>query len=117
MRYEVDLTKGHKTGFYVDQRDNRAEVGLGQKGRVLDVCCYTGGFAINAALGGAADVTGWTPRPSRWTSRGETRRSTASGATAFVQSEAQYLDDLVADAGNLGTFDMIVLDPPKLAPA
>ena len=121
VRYEVDLTKGHKTGFYVDQRDNRAEVralGAG-KGRVLDVCCYTGGFAINAALGGAADVTGVDSSPLALDiARRNAEVNGVAARTAFVQSEAfKYLDDLVADAGNLGTFDMIVLDPPKLAPS
>uniref|UniRef100_A0A7S0NKQ8 PUA domain-containing protein n=1 Tax=Micromonas pusilla TaxID=38833 RepID=A0A7S0NKQ8_MICPS len=121
VRYEVDLTKGHKTGFYVDQRDNRAEVralGAG-KGRVLDVCCYTGGFAINAALGGAADVTGVDSSPLALDiARRNAEVNGVAARTAFVQSEAfKYLDDLVVDAGNLGTFDMIVLDPPKLAPS
>jgi len=121
VRYEVDLTKGHKTGFYVDQRDNRAEVralGAG-KGRVLDVCCYTGGFAINAALGGAADVTGVDSSPLALDiARRNAEVNGVAASTTFVQSEAfKYLDDLVADEGNLGTFDMIVLDPPKLAPS
>ena len=121
VRYEVDLTKGHKTGFYVDQRDNRAEVralGAGKK-RVLDVCCYTGGFAINAALGGAADVTGVDSSPLALDIARRNADVNGVGArTTFVQSEAfKYLDDLVADSGNLGTFDMIVLDPPKLAPS
>jgi 23S rRNA (cytosine1962-C5)-methyltransferase len=58
VRYEVDFAAGHKTGFFCDQRDNRRRFGqLVTGARVLDLCSYTGGFAISAALGGAADVT------------------------------------------------------------
>lgn len=60
VRYEVDFTKGHKTGFFCDQRENRLKLArLAAPGRLLDLCCYTGGFAITAAtLGVATDVTG-----------------------------------------------------------
>ena len=59
VRYHVALG-GQKTGFYADQRDSRAFVqGVVTPGsRVLDLCCYSGGFAINAALAGAGSVTG-----------------------------------------------------------
>ena len=57
MKYLVNLTEGHKTGFYVDQRDNRAYIGELSKASndnsdfsVLDCCTYTGGFAINAPV-------------------------------------------------------------------
>jgi 23S rRNA G2069 N7-methylase RlmK/C1962 C5-methylase RlmI len=121
VKYEVDLTKGHKTGFYVDQRDNRAEVralGVG-KGKVLDVCCYTGGFAINAALGGASAVTGVDSSPLALDiARRNAEVNGVAGSINFVQADAfNYLDDLVADECSAGTFDMIVLDPPKLAPS
>jgi 23S rRNA G2069 N7-methylase RlmK/C1962 C5-methylase RlmI len=50
---------GQKTGFYADQRENREYLRKLVKGkRVLDLCCYTGGFALNAALAGAAEVVG-----------------------------------------------------------
>jgi len=58
IRYEIDFSNGHKTGFFCDQRENRRRFGDLAKGRrVLDLCCYSGGFAISAALGGAAEVT------------------------------------------------------------
>ena len=106
VRYEVDLTKGHKTGFYVDQRDNRAEVrepwARERKGprRLL----LHRGFAINAALGGAADVTGVDSSPPALDIARRNADVNGVGArTTFVQSEAfKYLDDLVADSGNLG---------------
>lgn len=51
--------EGQKTGFYADQRENRYFISSISKGqRVLDICCYSGGFALNAAYGGAADVIG-----------------------------------------------------------
>ena len=56
---------GQKTGFYADQRENRhflSTISDGQ--RVLDMCCYTGGFALNAARGHAFDVTGMVSNPA-----------------------------------------------------
>jgi len=60
VRFEVDFTSGHKTGFFCDQRDNRRRfAGLVAGRRVLDLCCYTGGFAIAAAVRGQpGEVTG-----------------------------------------------------------
>lgn len=58
ISYAISLV-GQKTGFYADQRENRqfiSTISAGQK--VLDVCCYSGGFALNAACGGAVDVLG-----------------------------------------------------------
>jgi 23S rRNA G2069 N7-methylase RlmK/C1962 C5-methylase RlmI len=59
VRYRVALS-GQKTGFYADQRDSRAFLqGVVATGAaVLDLCCYSGGFAINAALAGATSVLG-----------------------------------------------------------
>ena len=59
VRYRVALS-GQKTGFYADQRDSRAFLrGIVAPGSdVLDLCCYSGGFAVNAALAGAASVLG-----------------------------------------------------------
>lgn len=56
--YTISL-EGQKTGYYADQRDNRhfiSKISSGQ--RVLDVCCYSGGFALNSVHGGAINVTG-----------------------------------------------------------
>jgi 23S rRNA (cytosine1962-C5)-methyltransferase len=60
VRYEVDFASGHKTGFFCDQRENRKRLAGWVRGRrVLDLCCYTGGFALAAkVLGGAEEVTG-----------------------------------------------------------
>ena len=59
MRFLVSPSTGQKTGFYADQRDSRLAIRqLAQGKRVLDLCCYTGGFALNALAGGALHVTG-----------------------------------------------------------
>lgn len=51
--------EGQKTGFYADQRENRHFISTISEGqRVLDMCCYSGGFALNAVCGGAVNVTG-----------------------------------------------------------
>lgn len=55
--FEINFAESHKTGFFCDQRENRRLFGSMVAGQdVLDLCCYTGGFAINAALAGAAEV-------------------------------------------------------------
>jgi 23S rRNA G2069 N7-methylase RlmK/C1962 C5-methylase RlmI len=56
--YAISLD-GQKTGFYADQRENRQFIStMSDSKKVLDICCYSGGFALNAAQGGAASVTG-----------------------------------------------------------
>src|SRR6185437_12979654 len=57
-RFAVDVRAGQKTGFFLDQRDNRRMIRAHAAGaRVLNVFCYTGGFSLHAALGGATHVT------------------------------------------------------------
>lgn len=51
--------EGQKTGFYADQRENRHFISTISNGqRILDICCYSGGFSLNAVRGGAINVTG-----------------------------------------------------------
>lgn len=58
ISYAISL-EGQKTGFYTDQRENRHFISTISAGkRVLDLCCYSGGFALNAARGGATSVIG-----------------------------------------------------------
>lgn len=57
--YYLVSPEGQKTGFYADQRENRHLISsLSKDKRVLDLCCYTGGFSLGALLGGAHHVTG-----------------------------------------------------------
>jgi 23S rRNA (cytosine1962-C5)-methyltransferase len=115
-RYLVDVATGHKTGFYLDQRDNRSAVAAIARDRtVLDVCSFTGGFTMAALQGGAASVTAIdssgpalaqaarTLEAAGWAERAEMVE-----ADAFKElRRRQHLDGPRPD--------MIVLDPPKLA--
>lgn len=110
LRFRIDFARGHKTGFFCDQRDNRRRVSELAKGRdVLDLCCYTGGFALHAVAGGARKVVGVDMDEEAL----ETARQNARLNHAKV-------DFLHADIFNYlrqskETFDLIVLDPPKMA--
>ncbi|TCG07063.1 23S rRNA methyltransferase [Paraburkholderia steynii] len=118
VRYHVDVRNGHKTGFYVDQRDNRALVQELSKDRdVLNCFCYTGGFSLAALKGGAKRVVSID-------SSGEALALAQANVTAngFDAERATWLD---ADAFKTlrrlyddgERFDLIVLDPPKFAPS
>ncbi|MCG2583964.1 class I SAM-dependent rRNA methyltransferase [Massilia sp. TS11] len=116
VRYAINVKTGHKTGFYVDQRDNRKLVMDHAAGRdVLNCFCYTGGFSLAALKGGAAHVTSVD-------SAGEAlalaQRNQA--LNDFAPERAEWWDDDVfkllrhlRDEGR--TYDMIILDPPKFA--
>ena len=116
----LDVAEGHKTGFYLDQRDNRRRFAdavrhFGVK-RVLNCYCYTGGFSVAALAGGAAHVT------SVDSSAPALARASAHVAlNGFDTARHEALDadvnQTLRDALKQGrTFDAIVLDPPKFAP-
>lgn len=112
-RYRVHFGSGHKTGFFCDQRDNRLRVAeLCQGKSVLDVCCYTGGFAVMAAkLGGAAEVTG-IDLDEAPLEQAKQNAALNDVRAKFVQADAfAYMRDMLR-AGR--QYDMVVLDPPKL---
>jgi 23S rRNA (cytosine1962-C5)-methyltransferase len=116
----VDIAGGHKTGFYLDQRDSRRKFSEYarrlQFQRVLNCYCYTGGFTVAALSGGAAHVT------SIDSSGPALERARAHVAlNSFAAARADFLDaDVNASLRRFieegRTFDAIVLDPPKLAP-
>jgi len=116
VRYHVDVRNGHKTGFYVDQRDNRALVQTYAEGRdALNCFCYTGGFSLAAMKGGATRVVSID-------SSGEALATAQKNVVAngFDAARASWLD---ADAFKTlrrlheegERFDLVVLDPPKFA--
>ena len=117
--YLVDVGTGHKTGFYLDQRDNRTLVaGLARDRHVLDVCSFTGGFTVAALQGGAASVTAVD---SSGPALAQARRTVAAAGGAgdvtvtFVEADAfSELRRLRREHAG-PPFDLIVLDPPKLA--
>ena len=119
VRMEVDIVAGHKTGFYLDQRDNRQLLRQFAKGRrVLNCFSYSGGFSLQALAGGATSVLSIDSsgpaltaaarnlalNPELDAGRGEWRE-----ADVFAELR------LLAAAGE--KFDLIVLDPPKFAPS
>ena len=116
----VDVAEGHKTGFYLDQRDNRKLFAdtvrhFGFQ-RVLNCYCYTGGFSVAALHGGASHVTGIdssAPALARACAHVERNGFDASRHTAVDADVNRSLRDML-DSGQ--RFDAIVLDPPKFAP-
>jgi 23S rRNA (cytosine1962-C5)-methyltransferase len=118
--FALDVASGHKTGFYLDQRDNRRRFAdwvrqLGCR-RVLNCYCYTGGFSVAALAGGAAHVTAVD---SSAPALERARANLALNGVDEARHEALDADvnatlRRLLDAGR--RFDAIVLDPPKLAP-
>lgn len=112
-RFRVDFTAGHKTGFFCDQRDNRKLVASFCKDKtVLDLCCYTGGFSVQAKkLGGAAEVTG-VDLDEEPLALARENANLNQVRCRFVQADVfAYMRDMLS-AGR--KFDVVILDPPKL---
>ena len=116
VKFLVDVRKGHKTGFYLDQRDARAAVGALTNGmEVLNCFSYTGGFGLFARAAGAASVTQVDISKEALELA---RKNEALGhfcGTKMEYAEADVFQFLrkCRDAGR--TFDMVILDPPKFA--
>lgn len=114
VRYRVDVQEGHKTGFFCDQRDNRRRFAdLVSDAEVLDLCCYTGGFALSAArLGRARSVTG-VDLDENAVALARENANLNQLRVDFVYADVfTYLRQMLA---NERQFDAVVLDPPKLA--
>jgi len=115
VRFGVDVSVGQKTGFYLDQRENRRVAAGYMQGRsVLDLFCYSGGFALAASmLGGASDVLGAdSSEPAiRWARANAELNGVRN--VRFEQRECFELLDELRAAGR--TFGAVILDPPKFA--
>jgi 23S rRNA (cytosine1962-C5)-methyltransferase len=114
----ADVAAGHKTGFYLDQRENRLDVAqLAAGRRVLDLFCYTGGFTVPALAGGAASVVAVdSSAPALELAATNVERNSGQGVTddvSFVQADVFTHLRRLRDEG--AQFDLIVADPPKLA--
>jgi len=117
LNYRVDVEAGQKTGFFLDQRENRQRVRSLAAGReVLDAFCYTGGFSVAALAGGAARVTAVDSSASALEVAMENVNSNSfeNSRIAFEQADVFAYQRLLRDRG--GSFGLIVLDPPKFAP-
>lgn len=113
LRFAVDFENGHKTGFFCDQRDNRRKLaGFCAGKRVLDLCCYTGGFSLAAkVLGNAAEVTG-VDLDENAVSQAKRNANLNQTRINFVHSDTfTYARQMQANGER---FDVVVLDPPKL---
>ncbi len=115
LTFKVEIDLGHKTGFYLDQRDNRLLLRRLARGKdVLDCFCYTGGFAINALKGGARSVLAVDSSAlALEAAQANAGRNALQGAQWLEADVFQSLRRL-RDQGK--TFDVVVLDPPKFAP-
>ena len=116
--YRVDVVRGQKTGFYLDQRDNRRIVrGHAAGRRVLNAFCYTGGFSLAALAGGATSVLSIDSSSDALDiARDNVARNANLQSARARWHEADVFEELrrLRDSG--AAFDMIVLDPPKFAP-
>jgi 23S rRNA (cytosine1962-C5)-methyltransferase len=119
VRMAVDIVGGHKTGFYLDQRDNRALLGQLSAGkRVLNCFCYTGGFSLQALAGGAREVISVdSSQPALDTAAANLALNPNLDANRAQWVCANVFDELrrLKDAGE--QFDIVILDPPKFAPS
>ncbi|KAH6777169.1 S-adenosyl-L-methionine-dependent methyltransferases superfamily protein [Perilla frutescens var. hirtella] len=116
ISYLVSL-EGQKTGFYADQRENRQYISSISKGqKVLDICCYTGGFALNAACGGALNVTGVdSSSPALEIAQENTVLNNLDpGVISYLKEDATNFMKTAISEGD--SWDIVILDPPKLAP-
>lgn len=125
VQYYIDVMTGHKTGFYIDQRESRAQVAAliqarvkaGQKPRVLNCFSYTGGFSLAALGAGAAACVSVDSSADALAIAEQNVRLNGfetNAHTVRCEKVAEALKALL-DAGE--QFDLIVLDPPKFAPS
>jgi 23S rRNA (cytosine1962-C5)-methyltransferase len=122
LTFEADLVRGQKTGFFLDQRENRARVETYAAGRsVLNVFAYTGGFSLYAARGGATDVTSLdvsAPALAAAERNFEHNRSHPAVSAARHRVIAGDAFDVLPELSRRGErFDVVILDPPSFAKA
>jgi 23S rRNA (cytosine1962-C5)-methyltransferase len=114
IQYMVDIVEGHKTGFYLDQRDNRKIVSEHSENReVLNCFSYSGGFGLSALAGGAKKVTNIDSSAAVLVLAAENARLNGFAKERIKNITGDVFKELRSyrDAGK--TFDMIILDPPK----
>lgn len=113
LKFYIDWLKGQKTGFFIDQRDNRSLIEKYSQGKkVLNMFCYTGGFSVYALRGGASVVhsVDSSERAIEMTNRNITLNfPDATNHEAYATDAFSYLRDMD------NSYDLIVLDPPAFA--
>lgn len=117
INYYVNINSGHKTGFYIDQRSNREIFRRYVNGLdVLDCFCYTGGFAINALVGGAKSITAIDSSSEVLITAAENLKLNKFQNKPISWIKADVFQRLRRFRDEGKRFDLIVLDPPKFAP-
>ena len=117
LNFHINLQSGHKTGSYLDQRENRLRVReLAKDKDVLDCFCYTGGFTINALAGGAKSVLSIDSSAEALALLRENIALNELDATPHTALEGDVFQLLRKFRDENRSFDMIILDPPKFAP-
>ncbi len=115
LKFGVDLAEGQKTGYYLDQRDNRQAAARYARGRrVLDMFCYSGGFAVACAVSGAARSVLAVDSSAKAAALARANADLNGAANVTVEAiDAFEKLDALAAAGE--RFGMVILDPPKFA--
>ncbi len=117
VRMAVDIVGGHKTGFYLDQRENRRRVAeLARGRRVLNCFCYTAGFSLQALAGGAREVVSVdSSGPALATAQRNLALNPQLDAARAIWREADVFAELRSLRAAGERFDLVILDPPKFA--
>lgn len=112
VRFEVDFAEGHKTGFFCDQRENRRRFAELVRGcRVLDLCCYTGGFAISAKVHGGAEEVSGVDLDEAAVAQARRNANLNQARIKWVHADAfAYARQMVQNGEK---WDAVVVDPPK----
>ena len=117
LHFRVDVEQGQKTGFFLDQRENRQRVRALAAGReVLDGFCYTGGFSVSALAGGAAHVCAIESSKDAIQIARENLAANPLDAARVEFQQADVFSHLRTLRDKNRQFGLIVLDPPKFAP-
>jgi len=117
LNFKVDVEQGQKTGFFLDQRENRQRVRALAAGReVLDGFSYTGGFALAALAGGAKRVTALESSAEALEVAKDNLAANPLDASRIEFLKADVFKQLRVLRDQAARFDLIVLDPPKFAP-
>lgn len=117
VNFVVDILRGHKTGFYLDQRHNRGLVASLARGRrVLNCFCYTGGFSLQALAGGATEVLSVdSSGPALGTAQRNLALNPRLDSSRAAWREGDVFAELRALHDGGERFDLVILDPPKFA--
>jgi 23S rRNA (cytosine1962-C5)-methyltransferase len=127
IRYGIDIVSGHKTGFYIDQRDNRRAVReeierlraqrIGEPVEMLNTFSYTGGFSLAALAGGASTALNVDSSAEALAMAELNAQRNGFGPDQLLVEQSDVFGWLTQAAQAQRRFDLIVLDPPKFAPS